>query len=272
MKTLSKASKTAVYAEKLEDIIFENRNHEYGAYCLRSNYRNHVNLSLLIVVSLASLITLSAFLRSSTKPAHPVTPEKPITKVRVRIDEIILPPPVADFNASRAITDVAIFAPPIIVDKLTDAGELLPAGDLSELIAAGGPSTDLSGIEYVFTDDPKGLPNGHPDTTYNITQVQEQPMFRGGTIEDYRIWLIKNIKYPTQAEAIDLFGTVFIKFTIGKTGKIRDVTVQRSVHPLLDQAAVTAIETSPDEWRAARINGYPVNVSYTLPIKFSIAK
>jgi periplasmic protein TonB len=272
MKTLSKALNKAVNAENIEDIIFENRNHEYGAYALRRNYNNRVSLSLLVVVSLASLLTIIAFTRSMNKPSVAVI-QKPPDKIIIAVtpaDDIPLPP-ATDFKIIKKLYKQESFAPPVIVDKPSDGNEPLMDSDLKDFLSSQG-SDNLGNITYITSQGDPGGTAIPVDTVFDITQVQEQAMFRGGTVDDFRIWLIKNMRYPAGAEENDLFGTVYLKFTVGKSGKITDVVIQRSIHPILDQAAVLAIKNSPEDWRAARINGYPVNSSYTVPIKFNLQK
>ncbi len=271
MKTLSKALNKAVNAENLEDIIFENRNHEYGAYALRKNYNNRISLSLLVVLSVASLITIIAVTRSMNQPPE-TTAHIPFMDTMVvvvdDIEEYVLQVP-EEILASSASLERSLFHP-VISDEDIIFTDVILTEELPTF-SVGDINPNLQPVTLVYTSgDPSDNAIENPNTTFNELQVSEQAMFRGGTVEDFRKWLIETIEYPSQAERLDLFGTVFVKFTVGKDGKIRDVIVQRSIHPYLDKAAVDAILASPDDWRAARINGNPVNVSYTIPIKYNL--
>lgn len=104
------------------------------------------------------------------------------------------------------------------------------------------------------------------DPVYNMSMVDQQPQFPGGTSEMYK-WLGNNIKYPEEAKKEGVRGKVIVDFVITKTGKTDKVRVVRGRHPALDEEAVRVIKAMP-AWTPGKQNGQPVNVSYTLPITF----
>ncbi len=271
MKKLSKALNNAVSAENLEDIIFEGRNQEYGAYALRRNYNESMRFSLLLVVSFASLITILVYQHTVNQPPVAVSTVQPPRIVEIKPGDIskLLPPPSFDVNIPKSINRASSFGPPVIVEEVSKPVELLPIEEWQSNQSADDPNLDLSNISLIYTDNTDNIIEAG-EKTFNDFEVNEQAMFMGGTVEDFRNWLLSHMQYPLEASQIGLEGTVFVKFTVGKDGKIRDVIVQRKVHPILDQAAVDAILKSPDKWKAARRNGYDVNVSYTIPIKYSL--
>lgn len=81
--------------------------------------------------------------------------------------------------------------------------------------------------------------------------------------------LSANIKYPAAARQNGIAGKVMVSFRITKEGKIDDVQVQRSVHPLLDEEAMRVIKALPD-FIPGKQRGEYVNVRYVLPIKFEL--
>ena len=44
------------HVESLEDIVFKNRNHAYGSYFLRKNYRKYVTISLIFGFVLSAAV------------------------------------------------------------------------------------------------------------------------------------------------------------------------------------------------------------------------
>jgi TonB family protein len=60
-----------------------------------------------------------------------------------------------------------------------------------------------------------------------------------------------------------------LKFTVTMLGDIRDITVAKPVHPLLDKEAIRVVKEMP-RWKPGRQNGQYVNVYYNLPIKFAL--
>ncbi|HEY5407893.1 MAG TPA: hypothetical protein VIJ92_12435 [Ginsengibacter sp.] len=70
----------AILQSNLLDIIFENRNKEYGAYTLRKSYNGRMRIALLSMTSLSLLLCL-LFLNKST----------PISNVRQNVSSILSP-------------------------------------------------------------------------------------------------------------------------------------------------------------------------------------
>lgn len=95
-----------------------------------------------------------------------------------------------------------------------------------------------------------------------------QPYFPGGTpaVVNY---LSKNIVYPAQAVTEKIEGKVVLQFTITKKGRIKDVEVIKSAHPLLDAEAVCVLERMP-RWVPGQKDGKPVNVKFFLPVTFKL--
>ena len=100
--------------------------------------------------------------------------------------------------------------------------------------------------------------------------VEQHPAFPGGNTQLMK-YLSENLKYPKEAAEKGIEGQVVIQFVVGKDGKISDVKVLRSLHPLCDAEAVRLIESMP-KWITGRQNGAPVSVYYTIPIRFKLEK
>ena len=101
-----------------------------------------------------------------------------------------------------------------------------------------------------------------------FTQVEQSPQFSGG-LEKMHQFLGKNIQYPKAAVQANLEGTVIAKFQVTKEGKIKDIKIEKSLSPEIDAEAKRVISLMPT-WEPGKQNGNPVNVEYTLPIKFSL--
>ena len=98
--------------------------------------------------------------------------------------------------------------------------------------------------------------------------LDEHPTFKGGSPNDFAVWVSQNVKYPKSAKEAGIEGTVKVHFVIDKKGKISEAHVCESVHPLLDKEAVKVIKKSP-KWKPAKKDGRPVKVSYTMTVMFN---
>jgi protein TonB len=99
--------------------------------------------------------------------------------------------------------------------------------------------------------------------------VEDMPKFRGGDINKFREWVQKRVHYPEIAAENGIQGRVFITFVVETNGAVSNVTVTRSVDPLLDEAAKEAVAASP-KWEPGMQRGRPVRVRYSIPIIFQL--
>lgn len=106
------------------------------------------------------------------------------------------------------------------------------------------------------------------DEPVNFYSVQERPQFPGGETALYQ-FLANNVKYPEDAMANNVQGTVWVQFIIDKKGNVTNVKVVRSVDPSLDKEAVRVVKSMP-RWKPGKQRGKPVRVIFQVPIKFEI--
>jgi len=99
-----------------------------------------------------------------------------------------------------------------------------------------------------------------------FTIVENMPEFPGGQKKLFE-YLGKNIKFPPAAKANGISGRVFVNFTVGKDGKIKNIKILRGVHDLLDKEAIRVVKAMP-KWKPGKQRGKAVSVSYNLPISF----
>ena len=109
-------------------------------------------------------------------------------------------------------------------------------------------------------------PSISPDSIYYITEVS--PEFPGGSqaLQDY---LKENVNYPAQCREAKIQGRVLINFLVEKDGSIKNASVLKSAHPLLDAEALRVISEMPN-WKPGMEHGTPVRVLYTVPVNFRL--
>ena len=106
--------------------------------------------------------------------------------------------------------------------------------------------------------------------TVKFANVDETPMFQGGDLNKFSLWVFSQIKYPEEAYKNKIMGRVLVQFVVSKEGKVKDVKVLRSSgSELLDKEAVRVISASPD-WGPGKMEGKPVDVRYLVPVVFII--
>ncbi len=112
------------------------------------------------------------------------------------------------------------------------------------------------------------------ETTTTVTEeepsyvfVDDQAVFQGGDINDFRDWVQKNLVYPPEAIEKGIFGRVTVQFAISSVGKICDVKILRGVDPSLDKETIRVLESSP-EWEPAKYEGKKVKQQFVIPVVF----
>ena len=98
--------------------------------------------------------------------------------------------------------------------------------------------------------------------------VENIAKFQNGDVNDFRLWVQKNIKYPAEAKAKKLEGKEIAQFIIDPNGKLVDVTIVRGVDPILDNEVVRILFQSPS-WTPATQGGKKVAQQFIIPVNFS---
>lgn len=99
--------------------------------------------------------------------------------------------------------------------------------------------------------------------------VEQMPSFNGGTIKDFQNYISFHLTYPKEAIEMGIEGTVFVQFTVDKTGKVTDIKILHGVNELLDKEAIRIIRSSP-LWTPGKQRGKPVKVTMVVPVKFKL--
>ena len=99
---------------------------------------------------------------------------------------------------------------------------------------------------------------------------ETMPYFPGGQ-ELLLKYLAVNIKYPASAVKAKKQGRVIVTFIVQKDGSVTHAKIAKSIEPELDAEALRVVRGMP-KWIPGTQFGKPVNVKYTLPVKFSLQK
>lgn len=107
----------------------------------------------------------------------------------------------------------------------------------------------------------------HAEILESTTALDRNPTFKGKGTEAFSAWVTAHLKYPKEAKAAHMDGTVTVQFVVGTNGGVQEVEVLKGIHPALDAEAVRVIRSSP-KWKPGIKDGKPVRVTYTLPVIF----
>lgn len=106
------------------------------------------------------------------------------------------------------------------------------------------------------------------DSVFICGMEDTQPEFPGGFMALNK-YISTNIQYPDSAKDAGVQGWVVLNFTIKKDGSITDVKIQRDLGSGCGKEAKRAFLSMP-KWKPGSTNGVPVDVYYTMPVKFKL--
>ena len=109
----------------------------------------------------------------------------------------------------------------------------------------------------------------HAEELEKAKSPDKWPTFKGKGADAFSDWVTAHLKYPKDAKAARIDGTVRVKFVVGSNGGVQEVEVLEGVHPSLDAEAVRIIKSSP-KWKPGIKDGKPCRVTYTLPVIFAL--
>lgn len=145
------------------------------------------------------------------------------------------------------------------MDVLNVINDLDPIGD--EILEVDVEIEPAGSVEiYQLPSEPD------EEETFFPFQVEE-PRFNGGNADAFRVWVMQNLVYPRIAVDNMISGTVQVRFTVSKVGKVKDIVVIREIDPALAREVVRVVSSSPI-WVPGKYGTRNVNVVYTMPISF----
>jgi protein TonB len=262
------------FIDKLEfdDLVFEHRNKDYGAFPIRKNYNTTIVISVLIASLIVSLSVIYPFLRINGRN-NEAGRQIRLRYVEMKMDKLEPPkediyvPPVPKPPPPNTIANIAYIAP-IIVDSLPPDEKQLPT--VAE-VESSNPETNKSVISGTGSGDELLTGQDGEKSDEPFMYVEVTPTFKGGGIEKFRDWVQKRTVYPQIAQDNGIQGKVLLTFIVERDGSVSNVRVIKSVDKLLDDEAVKAIESSP-KWSPGLQRGRPVRVRFNIPLIFAFSR
>lgn len=252
------------YIRPWNEIIFENRNKDYGAYILRTLYAKHVVVGLVsavVVIGVAiALPKIIAYFKhqkidgafdlhtpSTTKlvspPAidkslHVELMSKPVVKATVKN----LPPKVT--------------TEPVVQEELPTVDE----------IKEKTPDVQTEGIET----SGENVLDGDGGSGEIFEGAEERPHFVGGD-PALAEFISRNLRYPLSAQKLRISGTVFVSFVVNTDGSLEEIKTINGISADCDKEALRLVQQMPP-WEPGKNSGKPIRVRLVLPVKFKFGR
>ena len=258
-----------IMAADLLDILFENRNKDYGAYALRRTYNHRLLLAIGGTLSVILLFILIRTMNKNDPPPHrPLVDDNGYKISIVVIPKIIEPelpvqtPKPFQRTASIRQTSTIIITPDERVKHMINAIEDLKGKEISTVTNNGIPLGLARPIETV---SPRSGNTGPVEPINNFVISERPPEFPGGP-EALRKFLASNLNTPEDLEVGDK-KMVQIRFWVGTDGIVANLEIMNSGGLAFDREVTRVCKKMP-RWKPAIQNGVTVAVSYILPVTF----
>ncbi len=255
------------------DILFDNRNKDYGAYELRKTYQKRIGKALLTTTLAAALIIGGTVLASSVKNATN----------RLKISEGIVIADLPDTKPPEKLPEPEkIKAPEQVKTKIFTEPKIVPPEefdkpmpDQDDLDSAKFGDKNIDGPAFTGIAGPPENPGGDKGVIETkevkdegpVTFVEVQAKFIG----DWRKFLLKNLDpdVPARNNAPAGRHTVMIQFVVDKEGNVSDIKALTHVGYGMEEEAIRVIRKA-SQWEPAIQNGYKVKAYRQQPITFEV--
>ena len=265
-------SKIDLIQDSWVDLVFEGKNHAYGAYQLRkeTGKRNFYAIltMFIIAVIIGAVVFVKGVVENAMKTDVAIEADVELAKLAEKKEAKVEKkeePKIEKVEVERVKSSVKFTAPEIKKDKsqedLSKTNTAIGAFDVKGNDEAAGEV--LKAKEVIAQPEP---PKEEETKVFDV--VEQMPSFPGGPSALFE-YLSKNIKYPVVAEENGIQGRVIVTFVVEKDGSITDVRVVKSVDPSLDKEAQRVVKSMP-RWIPGKQNGSAVRVKYTVPVTFRL--
>ena len=263
------------------DLVFEGKNHAYGAYQLRKNTGKRNVMAILVMfaigVAIAAFVAIKGVVENAMKQDVAIEADVELAKLAEKKEAKVEKkeePKIEKIEVEKVKSSVK-FVPPVIKkdDEVKPEEELKSQEELNKTNTAIGAfdvkGNDEAAGEVLKAKEVIAQPEPPKEEETKVFDVVEQmPSFPGGPSALMQ-YLSSNIKYPVVAEENGVQGRVVCTFVVERDGSITDVRVIRSVDPSLDKEAVRVVKSMP-KWIPGKQNGSAVRVKYTVPVTFRL--
>jgi protein TonB len=269
-------SKLSIYETSWIDLVFENRNKEYGAYQLRRESAKTSIMALFMGILLLTSALSIPIVINHFYPENRITiaiPDLTNTVVELidiapnevnKVDKPVLP------EVKTLKTEVPIQSDQLVNPEIVQASQASP--DIiknTPNTSATSTITDGTAIIGINATPPTGTGTGNTNsadpgnTIVASVALDKLPEFPGG-INKFYSYVGNNFEKPE----IDGGSTirVYVSFVIEKDGSMTDIQVKRDPGYGLGKEAIRVLKSLKTKWSPGMIGSKAVRTAYNLPI------
>jgi protein TonB len=247
-----------------DDIVFEHRNKEYGAYRLRKKYNRNVIIAMGVGILIMGTAIITPYLNAKAAENKAKRTERQVEIKMENLDqpaEQIAPPPPPP-PPPQDVVQQARYVPPVVVDSIKPEDNI-------QLMTADQAVVEVQNEEVVEVVSVAAEEvQEDVDAAEPFVVVEEMPMFPGGEVA-LLTYIGEHTQYPEVAKENNIQGKVIVRFCVTSKGGVDKVSILKGVDPELDAEAIRVVGTLP-AFKPGKQGGKPVPVWYMVPINFTL--
>ncbi|MEE1022527.1 MAG: energy transducer TonB [Muribaculaceae bacterium] len=273
------------------DIVFADKNKEFGAYQLRAKSDKRHNMAALytlvgLIVVFCLIFGYSKYSDYQAEKAALEAKEKAEKMSQAILEQVEETPEEEEVEeqkfeqevpevpqevlATVQVTQIAIVDADKVKNEVMDMETQREDNTARGVVNQEG-SDDVDKFkavhEQVVVKEPE--PEVVKPKEEQIFVAVEQPAeFPGGQAALMK-WLSNNMRYPEAAQQNDIQGRVVVNFVVEKDGSIGHVKIAKGVDKDLDREAIRVVKKMP-KWQPGKNNGVPVRSYFNLPVTFRL--
>lgn len=277
-------------SKEWRDIVFANKNQDFGAYQLRKNSDRRHNMAVLftllgLVIVAVLLVAWSKYSDYRAEMAALEAKERAermsqaqfeamddqdepeeVEEQKFEQPEIQVPEEVL---ATVQVTQIAIVDADKVKNEIVDMDTQKEDNTARGVVNQEGSNDadKFKAVQEAVVVKPEV--KEEPKKEEQIFRAVEQPAeFPGGQAALMK-YLNNNIRYPEMAIANDIQGRVHVEFVIERDGSVGHARILKGVDKSLDKEALRVVNSMP-RWQPGKNNGVAVRSYFTLPVTFRL--
>jgi periplasmic protein TonB len=252
-----------ITAPNFDDIVFEKRNKEYGAYKLRKKYNRNLLIGMVIGIIIIGTAVIAPYISAKSLVNREKRAERQVQIQMENLDqpqEAPPPPPPPPPPPAETVAQVR-YVPPVMVDSIRPE-------EAKQMMTADQANSEVKNTDVQVQETVQEEVKEEEAPTEVFVVVEEMPAYPGGD-KAMMEYIYANIQYPEIAKENNIQGRVILRFCVTYKGGVDQVSVMKGVDPSLDNEAIRVIKSLP-AWKPGKQGGKPVNVWYSVPITFQL--
>lgn len=277
----------SLYESNWINLVFENRNKEYGAYQLRQETTKTSFNALFVGILLCSALIILPNLLHLINPKEITVPTVPEMQDRI-IELTDIYQAEMQEAAAAALPQIERQTPTEAIDTKqlinpTVVSSTQAPADVEFTLAKTNPvDSTTDGLVVAGSGNGEGVLNGTgsgPGTstatdgvgtgteTHIAEMLDKKPQFPGGIEKFYR-YIGNHFTSPILDENRNI--RIFVSFVVERDGSMSNIKVLNKPGQALEKEAIRVLQSIKLKWTPGMLNSKPVRTAYNLPITVQV--